>query len=118
MTQGLCLNTGMNVDDVVLILDTENILVYDSESESHALRVDRDYLTQYVDSKKTTPLIPENLRWTPFLVSDISALATPNLSSDIKRVVDIKGNEPSVVAEAGGVDELEGFGKIGSKEIT
>ena len=63
--------TGMTADDIVAALEALRALVRDPETGTYALRVDYDYLKQYIESyerKGYCKINPGALVWTPYVM--------------------------------------------------
>lgn len=63
--------TGMTPDDIVSTLEGLRALVRDPLTGTYALRLDYDYMREYVDKhekKATIKIIPKNLCWTPYIM--------------------------------------------------
>ncbi|KAF2020742.1 hypothetical protein BU24DRAFT_382704 [Aaosphaeria arxii CBS 175.79] len=63
--------TGMTPDDIVSALEGLRALVRDPVTKTYALRVDRNYLKQYIEkcNASNSPKInPESLVWTPYVM--------------------------------------------------
>ncbi|KAL8829904.1 MAG: hypothetical protein Q9191_001747 [Dirinaria sp. TL-2023a] len=63
--------TGMTADDIVAALEGLRALVRDPLTKSYALRLDRDYLKQCIETweaKGYVTLNPEALVWTPYIM--------------------------------------------------
>ncbi|KAK4624637.1 Histone acetyltransferase mst2 [Fulvia fulva] len=63
--------TGMTPDDIVSTLEALRFLVRDPVTKTYALRLDYDYMKEYVEKhekKATIKLDPANLVWTPYVM--------------------------------------------------
>lgn len=63
--------TGMTPDDIISTLEGLRALVRDPHSKTYALRLDYDYMKEYVEKhekKATIKVRPENLCWTPYVM--------------------------------------------------
>ncbi|CAK4019938.1 histone acetyltransferase, MYST family [Lecanosticta acicola] len=63
--------TGMTPDDIISTLEALRFLVRDPISKTYALRLDYDYMKEYVDKhekKATIKVYPERLCWTPYVM--------------------------------------------------
>ncbi|KAI5361959.1 Putative Zinc finger, PHD-type, histone acetyltransferase domain, MYST-type [Septoria linicola] len=63
--------TGMTPDDIVSTLEGLRALVRDPHTGTYALRLDYDYMQEYVDKherKATIKISPQNLCWTPYIM--------------------------------------------------
>ncbi|CAK1364792.1 Histone acetyltransferase Tip60 [Cercospora beticola] len=63
--------TGMTPDDIVSTLEGLRALVRDPHTGTYALRLDYDYMQEYVDKhekKATIKINPHNLCWTPYIM--------------------------------------------------
>ncbi|KAF2215390.1 hypothetical protein CERZMDRAFT_18444, partial [Cercospora zeae-maydis SCOH1-5] len=63
--------TGMTPDDIVSTLEGLRALVRDPHSGTYALRLDYEYMQDYVDKhekKATIKINPHNLCWTPYIM--------------------------------------------------
>lgn len=63
--------TGMTPDDIVSTLEALRFLVRDPVTKSYAIRVDYDYMKEYVEKhekKATIKIDPNCLRWTPYVM--------------------------------------------------
>jgi len=68
---GIAKETGMTPDDIISTLEALRFLVRDPISKTYALRLDYDYMKEYVDKhdkKATIQLDPERLVWTPYVM--------------------------------------------------
>ncbi|CAG8453023.1 13376_t:CDS:2 [Ambispora leptoticha] len=64
--------TSMTPDDVISTMQTNDILVKDPETHSYKLVIDKQRIEAHfkkVDSKGYPKIKPENLKWTPFIVT-------------------------------------------------
>ena len=63
--------TGMTPDDIISTLEALRFLVRDPVTRTYALRLDYDYMKEYVEKhekKATITLDPERLCWTPYVM--------------------------------------------------
>lgn len=63
--------TGMTPDDIVFTLEALRFLVRDPVTKTYALRLDYDYIEEYVnkaEQKAKITIDPERLGWTPYLM--------------------------------------------------
>ncbi|SMR50115.1 unnamed protein product [Zymoseptoria tritici ST99CH_3D1] len=63
--------TGMTPDDIIATLEALRFLVRDPITRSYALRLDYDYMKEYVEKaekKATIKIDPERLCWTPYVM--------------------------------------------------
>ena len=63
--------TGMTPDDIISTLEALRFLVRDPITRKYALRLDYDYMKEYIDkheSKQTITLDSERLCWTPYVM--------------------------------------------------
>lgn len=63
--------TGMTPDDIISTLEALRFLVRDPVTRKYAMRLDYEYMKEYVDkhrSKQTISLDPELLCWTPYVM--------------------------------------------------
>lgn len=63
--------TGMTPDDIVSTLEALRFLVRDPVTRTYALRLDYDYMQEYVekqDKKAHIHIIPDHLVWTPYVM--------------------------------------------------
>jgi len=68
---GIAQETGMTPDDIVSTLEGLRSLVRDPVTRSYALRLDHEYMQEYVDKqeKKANIIIdPDKLVWTPYVM--------------------------------------------------
>ncbi|GAB7340306.1 hypothetical protein MBLNU457_6761t2 [Dothideomycetes sp. NU457] len=68
---GIAQETGMTPDDIVSTLEGLRALVRDPITRSYALRLDHEYMQEYVDKqeKKANIIIdPDKLVWTPYVM--------------------------------------------------
>ncbi|CAG8483328.1 8939_t:CDS:10 [Ambispora gerdemannii] len=64
--------TSMTSDDVISTLQTNDMLVKDPETHSYKLVIDKQRIEAHfkkLDSKGYPKIKPENLKWTPFIVT-------------------------------------------------
>jgi histone acetyltransferase SAS3 len=63
--------TGMTPDDIIATLEALRFLVRDPQTNTYALRLDYDYMKEYVEKhekKATIKIDPERLCWTPYVM--------------------------------------------------
>jgi histone acetyltransferase SAS3 len=63
--------TGMTPDDIISTLEGLRFLVRDPITRQYALRLDYDYMREYVekhDKKATIKVLPQRLCWTPYVM--------------------------------------------------
>jgi histone acetyltransferase SAS3 len=63
--------TGMTPDDIISTLEALRFLVRDPVTHKYALRLDYEYMREYVDKhekKATIKIDPEKLCWTPYVM--------------------------------------------------
>lgn len=63
--------TGMTPDDIISTLEALRFLVRDPVTKTYALRLDYDYMKEYVEKhekKATIKVYPERLCWTPYVM--------------------------------------------------
>jgi histone acetyltransferase SAS3 len=63
--------TGMTPDDIISTLEGLRFLVRDPVTRQYALRLDYDYMREYVDKhdkKATIKVLPQRLCWTPYVM--------------------------------------------------
>ena len=73
----LAKDTGMTPDDIISTLEALRALVRDPVTSRYALRLDRDYMREYLakhDKKAAITLDPDRLCWTPYVMGRPSAL--------------------------------------------
>ena len=71
--------TGMTPDDIISTLEALRSLVRDPITRAYALRLDYDYMKEYVEKhekKATIKLDPERLCWTPYVMGRPTNLFT------------------------------------------
>lgn len=71
--------TGMTPDDIIATLEALRFLVRDPVTRTYALRLDYDYMKEYVDKqekKAHIKLDPERLCWTPYVMGRPTNLFT------------------------------------------
>jgi hypothetical protein len=64
--------TSMTVNDIVATLQINNMLVRDEENGTYRIVVDKDLIMNHLEkviSKGYPRIRPENLRWTPFILT-------------------------------------------------
>lgn len=63
--------TGMTPDDIISTLEALRFLVRDPVTKTYALRLDYDYMAEYVDKndkRKHITIDPDKLIWTPYVM--------------------------------------------------
>lgn len=63
--------TGMTPDDIVATMEALRFLVRDPITKSYAIRLDYEYMKEYVEKhekKATIKIDPDCLRWTPYVM--------------------------------------------------
>ncbi|QIW99468.1 hypothetical protein AMS68_004986 [Peltaster fructicola] len=71
--------TGMTPDDIISTLESLRFLVRDPITRTYALRLDYEYMKEYVEKhekKATIKLDPDRLCWTPYVMGRPSNLFT------------------------------------------
>ncbi len=64
----------MTVNDIVATLQINNMLVRDEENGTYRIVVDKDLIKNHLDkvaAKRYPRIKPENLRWTPFILTRV-----------------------------------------------
>lgn len=96
--------TGMTPDDIVSTLEGLRALVRDPHTGTYALRLDYDYMREYVDKhekKATIKINPENLCWTPYIMGRPTNLFAmgEETNQPIQTVASRPDEEPELPAE-------------------
>jgi len=96
--------TGMTPDDIISTLEALRFIVRDSVTRSYALRLDYDYMKEYVEKhekKASIVLDPTRLCWTPYVMGRPTNLfALGEEATQPIQTVAARGEEPNALPDA------------------
>lgn len=112
--------TGMTADDIISALEALRALVRDPETGTYALRVDYDYLKQYVESyerKGYCKINPDALVWTPYVMGH-NDLAHYEEGPSLQTVAPREDDQQTAEDAEEGVQMEEHIAKLGERNET
>ena len=112
--------TGMTADDIISALEALRALVRDPETGTYALRVDYDYLKQYVEGyerKGYCKINPDALVWTPYVMGH-NDLAHYEEGPSLQTVAPREDDQQTIKDAEEGVQMEEHIAKQGKRAET